>query len=134
MKNILVKIVIAIAIIITLLVWTRPIKATFFDKKRIENELKAKTNEKDSLEKVLKGVIEDPNNLQRTVRNSGYSQKDETMLKIIVPDAEKETRNFEITFFLLVAATIVVLLVILFALPQKKNGDLCREQTTDTQE
>ena len=116
------------------MVWTRPVKALFFDKKRVENELKAKTNEKDSLERVLKGVREDPNNLERTVRNNGYSKKDETMLKIISPDSEKETRNFEITFFLLLASAVIVLLVILFAIPQKNNEDLCPEQSTDTKE
>jgi hypothetical protein len=72
--------------------------------------------------------------LEKTVRNSGYSRKDETMLKIITPDTEKEMKRFEITMFLLIAATIVVLLVILFALPNKRSEKVCREQSTDTQE
>ncbi|MCL2844815.1 MAG: hypothetical protein FWE23_05120 [Chitinivibrionia bacterium] len=139
-KRVLVfKLIIAVAIIAVAVVSARPIRAIFFDRAQTKSIMKSKIAEKDSLQNILRGIKEDPNNLERVVRNSGYSRKNETMLKIIAPDRESENRRIETGLFLGIAAATIILLIILFAVPVKTKEEKNKEEErpcnqTDTQE
>jgi len=144
------KILIAAAIISVAVTAVRPLRAFLFDRARSQNTLENKIAQRDSLQNVLQGIRENPNNLERVVRNSGYSRANETMLKIIAPDQERENRRLETTLILAIAAATVILLIILFAIPVKskeKDGESksgkkqyieeeekCPDTSTDTQE
>jgi len=128
------KLIIAAAIIAVAVVSIRPARA-LFDRAQTQNTMKTKVAERDSLKSVLQGIREDPNNLERVVRNSGYSRRNETMLKIIAPDRESENRRIETSLLLAIAAATIVLLIILFAIPVKnKEEKECQDNKTDTQE
>jgi short-subunit dehydrogenase involved in D-alanine esterification of teichoic acids len=132
------KLIIAAAIIAVAVVSIRPARA-LFDRTQTQNTMRSKIAERDSLRSILQGIREDPNNLERVVRNSGYSRTNETMLKIIAPDRESENRRIETSLLLGIATATIILLIILFAIPVKSKGEKnkeeeCRNNSTDTQE
>ena len=138
MKVRIFKLIIAAAIIAVAVVSIRPARA-LFDRTQTQNTMRSKVAERDSLRSILQGIREDPNNLERVVRNSGYSRTNETMLKIIAPDRESENRRIETSLLLGIATATIILLIILFAIPVKSKGEKnkeeeCRNNSTDTQE
>lgn len=138
MKVRIFKLIIAAAIIAVAVVSIRPARA-LFDRTQTQNTMRSKIAERDSLRSILQGIREDPNNLERVVRNSGYSRTNETMLKIIAPDRESENRRIETSLLLGIATATIILLIILFAIPVKSKGEKnkeeeCRNNSTDTQE
>jgi len=119
MKKHFFKIFCVTAIVIALATLFEPSRAYFFDKAKIQKELEAKKNEKDSIVKVFENIRNNPNDLERSARNSGYAKRGETMLKIVSVNEEEEMRKLKISAFLLLSLTIIIGLIVLFAIPKK---------------
>ena len=122
------------AVLVALLVLFEPTRAYFFDRVKMQKELQAKNAERDSLANVLENIRNNPQDLERNARNSGFARKGETMIKIVPVNIEEETRKLKISAFLLLALTIIIALIFIFAIPKKPkkkaDGELC--QSTDT--
>jgi uncharacterized membrane protein len=112
-------IIFLVSFLIAVSVWIEPTKAFFSDKNKVENELRIKNAEKDSLANLLENIKNNSNDLEKSTRNSGYAKKGETMLKIVSNNPEEESKKLKVSMFLLFALTVVVALIILFAIPKK---------------
>jgi len=132
-KKYLFKIFCAVILLLILAYWVVPLKAFFFDKAKIENELRVKNVEKDSLSEVLTDMQNNPDDLEKEARNNGYAKKGETMLKIVPENLEEKSRKLNISLFLIASLIIVSGLIISFAIQRKPDEELCQESTNTPQ-
>jgi phosphotransferase system glucose/maltose/N-acetylglucosamine-specific IIC component len=121
MKEAVLKILLIVIAIFAAFAWRQPI-ISVIDKINIEKELKEKTNEKDSLSRVVERIKENSEEKRRTARQMGYSKKGETMLKIVTPDAEKENEKVMTNALLSISAALILFLVIILAFSSKKKS------------
>ena len=114
MRTLIFRILFVVTLIIVILAWKQPI-VSMVDKTRLNNELKEKQNERDSLGQVIERIKNNPEEKRKEARRSGYSKNDEMMLKIITPDIEKESEKIKTNVILLLSALITIILVAAFA-------------------
>ena len=140
MKKHFFKLFLLFALCVAIASLFEPTRAYFFERTELKNELQAKNVTKDSLADVLQSIRNNPRDLERNARNSGFAKRGETMLKIVRVDVEDEVRKLKISAVLLLSLIIVVVLILVFAIPKKTNpakkadNDLSQEliDATDT--